>query len=125
MRYEHTKAGSITIARLKYVASARGRLQCAERRVSQPKQWVTALAALSPRRAARQAMRLRKVRIMMRRPRIFNQTRLSMLRRSSAALSRPQATYRRVHGAALHASCIASEQIEWIKILKLRAVEFN
>lgn len=60
-----------------------------------------------------------------RRLRIFNQTRLSMLRRSSAALSRPQATYRRVHGAALHASCIASERIEWIKILKLQAVEFN
>ena len=39
-------------------------LQCAEHRVSQPKQWITALAALSPRHAARQAMRLRKVHIM-------------------------------------------------------------
>ena len=69
------------------------------------------VAVLSPRHAARQAMRLREVRIMARRPRIFNQTRLSMLRRSSAALSslRPQATYgacmaRRFMQAALQAS---------------------
>ena len=122
--HERTKAGSITIARLKYVANARGRLQCAERRVSQPQSSGQPRSRLYRRDTPHVARyNCTKRRIMMRRPRIFNQTRHSMLRRSSAALSslRPQATYGRVHGAALH----ASERIEWIKILKLRAVEFN